>query len=290
MAPRTHDDSRWSRSGFFTAALALLAGAVGAVGQSPTYRASDPLDAPYLRASAEDSLSRWESRERSPNIVAETAGLRPLALQRLPAGTREIRVWPAFSLVSPQHMLRILVQAGDRTIAGEIVVTASTPPTLADDARADDSARVDDVQTWREALAGRAGCESWQPAHIMTEHYDWCSSTRRSEDEWIAVLDSLDSLGVASFGSPGGYNPTPPTRAQAFEAMRDSTIEWPNPGCGDIGSRHLFVEVLDGAAYRQANWGCLNAPRGDEFERARAAFDLIVDFVLPPPTDPEPRA
>jgi hypothetical protein len=170
----------------------------------------------------------------------EAAGLRPLRLQPLPRGTREIRAWVGGGLGWPQELFR-LVQRGGR-VSGEYVRYWHLDN---HDPVGPDSTTVAALVRYRE----RGRCEPVRRGSSA----EACHALFQREPEWRALWHVADSLDVWSLPDvsmlPEVLDPS---------GMRIVALD----GWG------ITVELRDGPTYRAWHYG--NPDTRPEPEAARA--------------------
>lgn len=129
-----------------------------------------------------------EAEAAREDPFAEAAGLRPLRLQPLPPGTREIRVWIGGGLGWPQELFRLVERRARQS--GEYIRYWSLDnldPVGADGVAAD-SETFAALMRYHE----RGRCEPIRRARSA----EACRALFQKEPDWKAVWRAVDSLGV----------------------------------------------------------------------------------------------
>jgi hypothetical protein len=181
-----------------------------------------------------------ESRAVAEDPYVEAAGLRPLRLEPLPRGAREIRVWVGGGLGWPQELFRLVEQGGRPS--GEY------------------------IRYWRLDNRDPVGADSTTFAALMRYHErgrcepmrggtsaEACRALFQREPDWRAVWRAADSLGVWSL-------PDASTLPEVVGPNGERTITLDGWG--------ITVELRDGPAYRAWHYG--NPDRKPWPEAARA--------------------
>lgn len=183
-----------------------------------------------------------------PSGGALQMGMNSLRSEELPPGFREIRIQVVCELCTPDYLFRLRTGPG-RKLTGELYLLQAHFTRRAGDTA---GAQIDREYDARAAQQ-RADLRCSRPIRSADDRTDGCKIGLRID--WGGVLEMLDRSAVLRAVADTGYNPNPPGGLS---------------GCGDLGSKTLTVEVLDGPRYGTAMFWCLEArgPPGAEHDRA----------------------
>jgi hypothetical protein len=189
-------------------------------------------------------LGRDGDSPRLPTVasdVARTAGIGQLESTLLPDGASELRVWVGFGVVSPEHLLRLVVRR-DGVITGESIVYFPTDISYMEDYEA---------EFRRELLAGCTNLRQGKKVSV-------CTSTFTDSPDWQTLYGDLVDLGILS--------------------LPDES-ELPDPEFQVMDGIAMVVEVRNGSdyrAYRYSNPSFRNEPQA---QRASQIIHTVVNLV-----------
>jgi hypothetical protein len=172
----------------------------------------------------------------------EAAGLRPLRVERLPPGTREIRVWVGGGLGWPQEFFRLVERGGQ--LSGEYILYWRLDNH--DAVGADSATFAALIRYHQRGRCGRVGRGRYAEA---------CRALFEKEPDWRAVWRAADSLGVWTL-------PDASTLPEVVGPSGERIVS--------VDGWGITVELRDGSACRAWHYGNSDLKPWPEAARATA--------------------